>query len=65
MVQAWRDAKAAGRVLGMRFGIEGLRLMAEIAEIENVALLKTVQEAIRIADTPEDLRRIYQSTPQD
>ncbi len=45
--------------LELRFGIEGLRLLPEIAKIKDVSVLKMAHEAIRVAETPEDLRRIY------
>ena len=46
--------------LELRFGLDGLRLLPEIAKIEDVDVLKAVHEGLRRAETPEALRRLYQ-----
>ncbi len=46
--------------LDLRFGIAGLRLFPEITKIEDVGVLKAVHAGIRRAETPEELRRLYQ-----
>lgn len=51
------DAIAFG--LDLRFGVEGLRLLPEIATIASLPLLRAVQERLKTAQTPEELRRIY------
>ena len=51
------DAIAFG--LDLRFGAEGLRLLPEIATLPSLSLLRAVQEHLKTAQTPEELRRIY------
>lgn len=46
--------------LELKFGFDGLALLPEIARLEDIALLRAVHEAIRFAETPEDLRKVYQ-----
>jgi hypothetical protein len=45
--------------LEIKFGAEGLRLLAEIRGIEDVPALQTVLQAIKTAATPDDLRRVW------
>jgi predicted transposase/invertase (TIGR01784 family) len=45
--------------LELRFGLEGLRLLPEIAQIEDTYVLKAVHEAIRSVTRPEELRQFY------
>lgn len=45
--------------LELRFGLEGLRLLPEITQIEDVGVLKAVHEAIRSVTRPEELRQFY------
>jgi predicted transposase YdaD len=45
--------------LDLRFGAEGLRLFPEIERLSRLSLLRAVQEHLKTARTPEDLRRIY------
>ena len=45
--------------LDVRFGAEGLRLFPEIERLSRLSLLRAVQEHLKTAPTPEDLRRIY------
>ena len=46
--------------LKLRFGLAGIALMPEIAQIEEVALLQAVEDGVELAATPEELRRLYQ-----
>lgn len=43
----------------LKFGNEGLRLLAEIRRIEDVATLETIYDSILVAENPDDLRRLY------
>jgi hypothetical protein len=45
--------------LDIKFGAEGLRLFPEIQEIKDVGKLKAVQRALKIARTPDEVRRVY------
>ena len=45
--------------LEIKFGAEGLALMPEIREIMDHEVLRDVLEAIRTADSPDDLRRVW------
>ena len=47
--------------LDMRFGLDGLRLLPEIAKIEDVNVLRVIREGIRQVDQPDELRRFYRS----
>jgi len=51
------DAIAFG--LDLRFGAAGLRLLSEVHKIEDVGLLRAIQQRLRTAQTPEELREIY------
>lgn len=53
------DAIAFG--LDLRFGAEGLRLLPEISNIEDVGLLRAVFEHVKTTSNLADLRRVYQS----
>jgi hypothetical protein len=46
--------------LQMKFGEEGLKLLAEIRSLEDHEKLRTVLHAIRTAATPDDLRRVWE-----
>lgn len=46
--------------LELRFGVDGLRLLPEIARIEDSNVLRAVLRSIKAAATPDDIRRIYQ-----
>ena len=48
--------------LELKFGSEGLNLLAEISVIEDVEQLRAIQAGLRTASTTEELRRIYQPT---
>jgi len=45
--------------LELRFGPEGLRLLPEIAEVEELDVLKAIHTGIKQAGSPDELRRIY------
>ena len=45
--------------LDLRFGAAGLRLLSEIHKIEDVGLLRAIQQRLRTAQTPTELREIY------
>jgi len=45
--------------LRLRFGAEGLRLLPEIYEIEDVDVLEAIQDGLETVKTIEELRRIY------
>lgn len=47
--------------LELRFGLDGLRLMPEIARIEDIAVLRVIREGIRQVEKPDELRRFYRS----
>ena len=46
--------------LELKFGSEGLRLMRSISQIEDVDVLRAIQQGIKTANTLDDLRRIYE-----
>ncbi len=48
--------------LELKFGKEGTQLLPTIYTIEDVAVLQAIHAGIRTADTPDDLRRIYESS---
>jgi hypothetical protein len=50
--------------LELRFGLEGLRLLPEITQIEDVGVLKAVHTAIRSVTRPEELRQFYAASEQ-
>jgi hypothetical protein len=56
-----REGLLAGIELGLelRFGDEGLRLLPEIRAIEDIDVLGALQQALKTADTPAALRRLY------
>ena len=45
--------------LELKFGVEGLKLMPEIKEIEDLDILEIIEQAIRTAATPDELRELY------
>ncbi|MGH2544118.1 MAG: Rpn family recombination-promoting nuclease/putative transposase [Ardenticatenaceae bacterium] len=59
--QGRREGLLAGIQLGLelRFGAEGLRLLPEIATIEEVGVLRAIHAALKTAGHPDDLRRLY------
>lgn len=46
-------------LLEIRFGIDGLRLMPEIRKIHDTDVLRAVQNSVKAAQIPADVRRIY------
>ena len=56
-----RQGLLAGIRLGLKlkFGLAGAALMSEIAQIEDVALLQTIGDAIELAATPDEVRQVY------
>jgi hypothetical protein len=59
--QGLRQGLLTGIRLGLKlkFGLAGVALMTEIVQIEDVALLQTIGDAIELADTPDQVRAIY------
>lgn len=46
--------------LDIKFGMEGLRLMPELHNINNVEILQTIRSAVKTANTAQELRSLYQ-----
>jgi len=46
--------------LELKFGSEGLQLMLTISQIEDVDVLRAIQQGIKTANTLDELRRIYE-----
>ncbi len=46
-------------LLEIRFGIDGLRLMPEIRKIHDPDVLRAIQNSVKAAQIPADVRRIY------
>lgn len=61
MQQGLRQGLLSGIALGLelRFGTEGLRLLPEIRQIEEVGRLEAIQEGLKTVNTLDDLRHIY------
>jgi flagellar biosynthesis/type III secretory pathway protein FliH len=49
--------------LELKFGVDGLALMREIQGIQDVDLLNTVLEALKVAKQADELRCLYRETP--
>lgn len=62
MALGLREGLLDGIELGLelKFGSEGLRLLPEILEIEDMKVLRAIHEGLKITETMEALRRIYQ-----
>jgi len=60
--QGLREGLLAGIELGLelKFGAEGLKLLPEIARIEDPAILRTVHEGLKVVTSPEELRGLYE-----
>ena len=43
----------------LRFGADGLRLMPEISQIDDLDVLQTIQKAIKKAETLNEVRSSY------
>ena len=46
--------------LELKFGVEGLRILPEIRKIEDVDVLLTIREGLKLVDTLAELRHLYQ-----
>ncbi|AUB39438.1 hypothetical protein COO91_05432 [Nostoc flagelliforme CCNUN1] len=46
--------------LELKFGIEGLTILPEIVQIQNVEILRAILTSIKTVNTLEELRQIYQ-----
>jgi predicted transposase YdaD len=46
--------------LELKFGVAGLALMPEIQKIQDLDLLNAIQEALKIANSPEELRLLWE-----
>jgi hypothetical protein len=51
--------------LELKFGHEGLSLLPEISQIEDVEQLRVIQARLKTVSTVEELRQIYQPTKLD
>ena len=60
--QGLRSGLLSGIELGLelKFGSEGLRLLPEISKIEDVDVLRAIQEGLKIVNSLAELRDIYQ-----
>jgi hypothetical protein len=45
--------------LEVKFGEEGLKLLPEIRDIQDLEVLQAILEAIKTADSPEEVRRVW------
>jgi predicted transposase/invertase (TIGR01784 family) len=45
--------------LDIKFGIEGLRLMADLRRIKDINILKVVRSMLKAVNSPEELRIVY------
>jgi predicted transposase YdaD len=59
--QALRQGQLSAVALGLelKFGTEGLQLMPEIEQIEDVATLEAIVQGIKTLNTLDELRQIY------
>lgn len=59
--QGMRQGLLSGIELGLelKFGIEGLRLLAEISEIQSLEKLEQIRDGFKTANTLEEFRQIY------
>jgi hypothetical protein len=46
--------------LDLKFGAAGFPLLSEISKIDDIALLESITDAIQTANSPEELRSVYQ-----
>jgi predicted transposase YdaD len=47
--------------LELKFGEAGLALLAEIGTIEDLSLLRTIKDALRLAESLDEIRILYQN----
>ena len=62
-VEGRREELLLGIELGLelKFGPEGLQLMPEISQIADVDILRTIREGLRIMNTLDEVRHIYEN----
>ena len=62
-VEGRREELLLGIELGLelKFGSEGLQLMPEISQIADVDILRTIREELRIMNTLDEVRHIYEN----
>ncbi len=46
--------------LELKFGMAGLALLPDIQKIQDLDLLNTIQEALRIANSPQEIRLLWE-----
>jgi hypothetical protein len=49
--------------LDLKFGAAGLPLLSEINKLDDIVLLESIIDAIRTANSPDELRSVYQLAP--
>ena len=62
MQQGMQQGLLAGIELGLelKFGSEGLGLLPEVSKVEDVDVLRAIQQGLKRVNTLDELRRIYQ-----
>jgi len=63
MIRGLRSGIELG--LELKFGVEGLRMLPEIRKIEDVEVLRAVQEGLKMVNSPAELQRIYRDMSPD
>jgi hypothetical protein len=63
---AHQESLVAGiaAVLEVRFGAEGVKLLPEIREWQDVEMLRTILETSKTTASPEELRRVWAPAPR-
>ena len=46
--------------LELKFGVAGLAMMPEIQQVQDLNLLNAIQEALKIANRPEEIRLLWE-----
>jgi len=46
--------------LELKFGVAGLALLPDIQKIQDLDLLNTIQEALKIANSPQEIRLLWE-----